>query len=63
MEYLNTIKSILKSKKFYYALATLFIITCGSSIGISEGEMANIIWVVIALIVSQGISDRKNCNK
>ena len=49
MEYLNTIKSILKSKKFYYALVTLLIITCGSSIGISEGEMSNIIWVVIAL--------------
>jgi hypothetical protein len=63
MEYLETIKSILKSKKFYYALATFLVITCGSSVGISEGEMANIIWVVIALIVSQGISDRKICNK
>ena len=63
MEYLNTIKSILKSKKFYYALVTLLIITCGSSIGISEGEMSNIIWVVIALIVSQGIADYKGCKK
>ena len=63
MEYLNTIKSILKSKKFYYDLVTLLIITCGSSIGISEGEMSNIIWVVIALIVSQGIADYKGCKK
>tara|TARA_R100001086_G_C11779861_1_gene243330 strand:- start:484 stop:675 length:192 start_codon:yes stop_codon:yes gene_type:complete len=63
MEYLETIKSILKSKKFYYALVTFLIITCGSSIGISEGEMANIIWVVIALIVSQGIADYKGCKK
>ena len=63
MEYLNTIKSILKSKKFYYALVTLLIITCGSSIGISEGEMSNIIWVVTALIVSQGIADYKGCKK
>jgi hypothetical protein len=63
MEYLNTIKSILKSKKFYYALVTVLIITCGSSIGISEGEMGNLIWVLIALIVSQGVADFKGCNK
>ena len=63
MEILNTIKSILTSKKFWYAFATIIIITCGSSVGVSEGEMANLIWVLIALIVSQGVADRKSCNK
>ena len=60
---MEIVKKITASKKFWYAFATLIIITCGSSVGISEGEMANLIWVVIALIVSQGIVDRKSCNK
>lgn len=63
MEILNTIKSIIQSKKFWYAFVTVLIITCGSSIGVSEGEMANLIWVLIALIVSQGIADYKGCKK
>ena len=63
MEILNTIKSIIQSKKFWYAFVTVIVITCGSSIGVSEGEMSNLIWVVIALIVSQGIADHKGCKK
>ena len=63
MEILNTIKSILTSKKFWYAFATIIIIPCGSSVGVSEGEMANLIWVLIALIVSQGVADFKGCSK
>jgi hypothetical protein len=38
-------------------------INCSSMFGISEGEMANLIWVGIALIVAQGIADRKSCSK
>ena len=60
---METLKRIINSKKFWYAFATFIVITCGSSIGVSEGEMSNLIWVVIALIVSQGIADHKGCKK
>ena len=43
--------------------AMFIFITCSSSFGITEGEMSNLIWVAMALIVSQGIADCKSCNK
>ena len=44
-------------------LAMFIFITCSSSFGITEGEMSNLIWIGIALLVSQGIADCKACGK
>jgi len=60
---METLKKILESRKFWYSFALFIFITCSSSFGISEGEMSNLINVGIALIIAQGISDFKSCNK
>ena len=60
---METLKKIIQSKKFWYAFGMFIFINCSSVFGISEGEMANLIWVGIALIVAQGIADRKPCGK
>ena len=60
---METLKKIIQSKKFWYAFGMFIFINCSSIFGISEGEMANLIWVGIALIVAQGIADRKPCGK
>jgi len=56
---MDTLKNIVKSKKFWYAFAMFIFINCSSTFGISEGEMSNLILVGIALIISQGIADKK----
>ena len=67
MEILNTIISTLKeafgSKKFFYAIGTLFILFFSDSIGINDQEINNVVLIAIALLVSQGIAYRKSCNK
>ena len=60
---METLKKIIQSKKFWYAFGMFIFINCSSTFGISEGEMSNLIWVGIALIVAQGIADRKPCGK
>ena len=60
---MEILKKIINSKKFWYAFAMFLFINCSSTFGISEGEMSNLILVGIALIVSQGLSDFKNCKK
>ena len=60
---MDTLKKIINSKKWWYAFAMFIFINCSSTFGISEGEMSNLILVGIALIVSQGLSDFKNCKK
>ena len=60
---MEILKNIVNSKKFWYAFAMFIFINCSSAFGISEGEMANIIKLGIALIVAQGIADRKSCGK
>ena len=60
---INALSNALASKKFWYAFAMFILITCSSRFGITEGEMSNLIWVGIALLVSQGIADCKACNK
>ena len=59
----DTFEKVFQSKKFWYAYAMFLFITCSSSFGISVGEMANLIWVGAALIIAQGIADRKSCSK
>ena len=60
---MEILEKIINSKKFWYAFAMFIFINCSSTFGISEGEMSNLILVGIALIVSQGLSDFKNCKK
>ena len=60
---MDILKNIVNSKKFWYAFGMFIFINCSSVFGISEGEMANLIWVGAALIIAQGIADRKSCSK
>jgi len=60
---METLKNIITSKKFLYAFGMFIFINCSNTFGITEGEMSNLIWVGIALIISQGLSDFKNCGK
>ena len=60
---MEILKKIVNSKKFWYAFGMFIFINCSSVFGISEGEMANLIWVGIALIIGQGIADCKGCGK
>ena len=60
---MEILKKIVNSKKFWYAFGMFVFINCSSAFGISEGEMSNLIWVGIALIVGQGIADIKSCEK
>ena len=60
---METLKKIIQSKKFWYAFGMFIFINCSSVFGISDGDMSNLIWVGIALIVAQGIADRKSCSK
>jgi hypothetical protein len=60
---MDILKNIVNSKKFWYAFGMFIFINCSSVFGISEGEMANLIWVGIALIIAQGIADRKCYSK
>ena len=60
---MEILKKIFESKKFWYAIGTLFILFFSDSIGINDQEINNVVLIAIALLVSQGIADRKNCNK
>ncbi len=60
---MEILKKIIDSKKFWYAIGTLFILFFSDSIGINDQEINNVVLIAIALLVSQGIADRKNCNK
>ena len=60
---MEILKNIINSKKFWYAYGMFIFINCSNVFGITEGEMSNLIWVGIALIVSQGIADCKACKK
>jgi hypothetical protein len=60
---MEILKNIVNSKKFWYAFGMFIRENCSSAFGITEGEMANLIYVGIALIVAQGIADRKSCGK
>tara|TARA_R100000781_G_scaffold63957_1_gene40465 strand:- start:707 stop:889 length:183 start_codon:yes stop_codon:yes gene_type:complete len=58
----ETINKIIKSRKFWYAIGTLFILFFSDSIGINDQEINNVVLIAIALLISQGIAD-KSCSK
>ena len=55
---MEILKKILDSKKFWYALGTLFILFFSDSIGINDQEINNVVLIALALIISQGLADR-----
>ena len=58
----ETLNKIIKSRKFWYAIGTLFILFFSDSIGINDQEINNVVLIAIALLISQGIAD-KSCSK
>ena len=59
---MEILKKIFESKKFWYAIGTLFILFFSDSIGINDQEINNVVLIAIALLVSQGFADR-TCNR
>ena len=60
---MEILKKIIDSKKFWYAIGTLFILFFSDSIGINDQEINNVVLIALALLISQGIADRKTCGK
>ncbi len=59
---INTLKSALASKKFFYAIGTLFVLFFSDSFGINDQEINNVVLIALALIIAQGLADKK-CNR
>ena len=59
---MEILKKIIDSKKFWYAIGTLFILFFSDSFGINDQEINNVVMIALALIISQGLADR-TCNK
>ena len=60
---MEILKRIFESRKFWYAVGAIFILFFSNNIGISDQAVNNVVLIAIALLVSQGIADRKSCNK
>ena len=63
---MEIVKNIIKSKKFWYAFGTIFILFFADKIGISDQAVNNVVLIAIALLVSQGLADKckeNNCKK
>jgi hypothetical protein len=59
---MEILKKITSSKKFWYAIGTLFILFFSDSIGINDQEINNVVLIALALIIAQGLAD-KSCRK
>ena len=51
------IGQMLKSKKFWYAVAACITTLLSENFGLDAGQTQNILYSVIALILGQGIAD------
>lgn len=60
---MEILKNIFKSKKFWYAIGAIFLLFFSDNIGISDQAINNVVLIALALIISQGLADRKSCNK
>jgi hypothetical protein len=60
---METLKRIFNSRKFWYATGTLFILFFSDAFGINDQEINNVVLIALALIISQGLADFKNCKK
>ena len=59
---MEILKRIFESRKFWYAIGTLFILFFSDSIGINDQEINNVVLIALALIIAQGLAD-KSCSK
>jgi|TARA_R100000655_G_scaffold25878_2_gene53418 hypothetical protein len=59
---LDTFEDAFQSKKFWYAIGTLFVLFFSDSIGINDQEINNVVLIALALIIAQGLADKK-CNR
>ena len=59
---MELLKRIFESRKFWYAIGTLFILFFSDSFGINDQEINNVVMIALALIISQGLAD-KSCKK
>ena len=59
---MELLKRIFDSRKFWYAVGTLFILFFSDSFGINDQEINNVVMIALALIISQGLAD-KSCKK
>tara|TARA_B100001094_G_scaffold245633_1_gene242140 strand:+ start:1128 stop:1307 length:180 start_codon:yes stop_codon:yes gene_type:complete len=59
---MELLKKMIASKKFWYAVGTVFLLFFSTKIGISDQAVNNVVLIAIALLVSQGIADNK-CSK
>ena len=59
---MDTLKNIFNSKKFWYAMGTMFVLFFSDSFGINDQEINNVVMIALALIISQGLADR-TCKK
>ena len=59
---LDTFEDAFQSKKIWYAIGTLFVLFFSDSIGINDQEINNVVLIALALIIAQGLADKK-CNR
>tara|TARA_R100001443_G_scaffold3945_1_gene11888 strand:- start:7437 stop:7637 length:201 start_codon:yes stop_codon:yes gene_type:complete len=59
---LDTFEDAFQSKKFWYAVGTIFLLFFSNNVGISDQAVNNVVLIAIALLISQGIADRQ-CSK
>ena len=55
---MEILKKIVNSKKFWYAVGTIFLLFFSDKIGISDQAVNNVVLIAIALLISQGLADR-----
>ncbi|QDP54463.1 MAG: hypothetical protein GOVbin7581_45 [Prokaryotic dsDNA virus sp.] len=55
---MELLKKITSSKKFWYAVGTIFLLFFSDKIGISDQAVNNVVLIAIALLISQGLADR-----
>ena len=60
---MDILKRFFESRKFWYAMGTLFVLFFSDSFGINDQEINNVVLIALALIIAQGLADRKGCNK
>ena len=51
--------AMLKSKKFWYTIGAIVVPLIAKNFGLDEAETSKVFYAIIALIVGQGIADRK----
>ena len=51
--------TMLKSKKFWYCIGAIVVPLLAKNFGFDEAETSKVFYAIVALIVGQGLADRK----